>query len=53
MSREALIRTAAGVIRAAREAGLETSEDLAAALADCCLLQSPETAAEREQGDAR
>lgn len=47
MSRVLRVRAAAGVLRAAMESGLETPEELAQALEDCRLLQSPETAAAR------
>lgn len=41
------VRAAEGVLRAAMEQGIRTPEDLAQALEDCRLLQSPETAAAR------
>ncbi|MFB7171118.1 hypothetical protein ACFCYM_09890 [Streptomyces sp. NPDC056254] len=44
MSAVLRVRSAAGVLRAAMENGLETPEDLAQVLEDCRLLQSPETA---------
>ncbi|MGP3686493.1 hypothetical protein ACTVZO_17605 [Streptomyces sp. IBSNAI002] len=47
MSRETRIRAAAGAMRAAMEAGHGTLDELAESLEDCCLLQSPETAAAR------
>lgn len=40
------IRAAAAAMRAAMEAGHADLEELAEALEDCCLLQSPESAAE-------
>ncbi|MER6197989.1 hypothetical protein ABT234_11575 [Streptomyces sp. NPDC001586] len=47
MSAVLRVRAAAGRLRAAMEAGLGAPEDLAQALEDCRLLQSPETAAAR------
>ncbi|MEU6294861.1 hypothetical protein [Streptomyces erythrochromogenes] len=41
------VRAAEGALRAAMEQGIRTPEDLAQALEDCRLLQSPETAAAR------
>lgn len=41
------VRAAAGALRAAMEAGIETPEDLAQVLEDCRLLQFLETAAAR------
>ncbi|WP_423833324.1 hypothetical protein [Streptomyces manipurensis] len=47
MSAVLRVRAAEGVLRAAMEQGIRTPEDLAQALEDCRLLQSPETAAAR------
>ncbi|MFE7096988.1 hypothetical protein [Streptomyces erythrochromogenes] len=41
------VRAAAGVLRAAMKNGLETPDDLAQVLEDCCLLQSPKAEAAR------
>ncbi|MGW2580805.1 hypothetical protein ACWCYZ_05610 [Streptomyces virginiae] len=47
MSRVLRVRAAAGALRAAMAAGHTKAEDLAQALEDCQLLQSPDTAATR------